>query len=144
MIRPFARAALVMLGWAGIAFAAAAPALHFHGRILYRATKGPVAGVLVELVQARDDGQPTDNVLGSTRADPSGRFDVVPTEPVVGNVALVVSAVGDMADTGGDRRAEGYEIKTHRIPLGFLSRPSPTKSNTVLVTRRRPSLPDNG
>ena len=98
----------------------------------------------MELVEARGDGQPTDNVLGSARADTDGRFAVIPTEPVEGNVALVVSAVEDMADTGGDRRGEGYEIKTHRIPLGFLPHPSPTKSNTVLVTRRRPTLPDNG
>jgi hypothetical protein len=143
MIRRLLLTVLVAVCLARIALAAA-PALHYSGRVLYRATKGPVAGVLVELVEARDDGQPTDNVLGSTRADTSGRFAVVPAGPVEGNVALVVSAVEDMADTGGDRRGEGYEIKTHRIPLGFLSRPSPTKSNTVLVTRRRPTLPENG
>jgi hypothetical protein len=143
MIRRLSSAAIVLLGCAQIALAAVPP-LHFSGRVLYRATTAPVAGVLVELVEARDDGQPTDNVLGSTRADTNGRFSVVPAGPVEGNIALVVSAVEDIADTGGDRRGEGYEIKTHRIPLGFLSRPSSAKSNTVLVTRRRPTLPDNG
>ena len=142
MIRRLHLAALALLALAQLA-SAAAPALHYSGRVLYRATKGPVAGVLVELVEARDDGQPTDNVLGSTRADPEGRFSVVPTGPVEGSVALVVSAVGDVADTGGDRRGEGYEIKTHRLTLGFLTHPSSTKSNTVLVTRRRPSVPDS-
>jgi hypothetical protein len=128
---------------AAIAFAATPAGLRYSGRVLYRSTRAPVAGVLVELVETQDDGQPTSQVLGSTRADDRGRFAIVLTEPPDQNVALVVSAVQDSADTGGDRREEGYDIRMHRTQLGFLPHPSATKSNTLLITRRRPVLPAN-
>ena len=80
-------------------------------------------------------------MLGSTRADTDGRFSVVLAQPTGKNVALVVSAVQNVADTGGDRRAEGYEIKTHRTQLGFLPHPSATKANVLLITRHRPDRP---
>ena len=60
------------------------------------ANKAPVAGVLVELVEAEDDGKPTDEVLGSTRADAEGHFTVVLDRNPPSRdkpVALVVSAV---------------------------------------------------
>ncbi len=47
-----------------------------RGRVLYRATMAPVPGVLVEVVEAEDDGKPTDEVLGSAHADAEGRFTV--------------------------------------------------------------------
>ena len=129
-----------MLAAAGFAHAASI-GQHYGGRVLYRATKAAVSGVLVELVVAEDDGQPTDEVLGSTRADADGRFTILLTESTDKNVALVVSSVEDVADTSGDRREEGYDIKVHRTRLGFLPHPSSTKSNKILVTRRRPVGP---
>ena len=137
MSRSLRIAALLVL-LAGCAYAAA-PGLQYTGRVLYRSNKKAVAGVLIELVGAEDDGQPTDEVLGSARADSDGRFAIVLLEPTAKNVALVVSAVADSADTSGDRREEGYEIKTHRIQLGFLPHPSATKSNALLIDQRRPS-----
>lgn len=110
---------------------------HYAGRVLYRATHGPVPGVLVEVVEAEDDGKPTDEVLGSAHADAEGRFTVELPKGTDKPVTLVVSAVRESADSSGDRRSEGYAIKTHRILLGFLAHPSPTKPNTVLIERRR-------
>ena len=128
---------LVLLGLAGFSYAAGGVP-HYGGRVLYRGTKTPVAGVLVEVVEAEDNGEPTDEVLGSTRADADGRFVVTPTQPTDKPVALVVSAVRTSAHSGGDRSEEGYDIKTHQTRLAFLAHPSPTKPNTVLVERRRP------
>ena len=53
-------------------------------------------------------------------------------------VTLVVSAVRESADSGGDRRGEGYEIKSRRTLLGYLPHPNLTKPNTILIERRRP------
>ena len=136
-----AKLAFVLLCVAGVAYASGGGGLRYTGRVLYRINKAPASGVLVELVEAEDDGQPTDEVLGSTRADTDGRFTVVSAGPTDKGVALVVSAVQNVADTSGDRRAEGYEIKTHRTQLGFLPHPSATKSNTLLITRHRPDRP---
>ncbi len=108
------------------------------GRVLYRSNRSPVPGVLVEIVEAENDGRPTDEVLGSTHADAEGRFTVELTKATDEPVTLVVSAVRESAASGGDRRGEGYEIKTHRTLLGFLPHPSLTKANTVLIERRRP------
>jgi hypothetical protein len=117
---------------------AAGAGQHYSGRVFYRGTKAVVPGVLVEVVEAEDDGKPTDEVLGSTRADAEGRFTVVMEKSTNGPVALVVSAVRESASSGGDRRSGGYKIKTKQIPLGFLSNPSATKPNTIFVERRRP------
>ena len=133
-------AAIVALTWlclAGAAFAQAGGSV-YKGRVLYRANKGPVPGVLVEIVRAEDDGKPTDEVLGSAHADAEGRFAVALEKPGRGPVALVVSAVRESAASGGDRRGAGYEVQTHRIQLGYLPNPSPTKGNTILIERRRP------
>ena len=111
---------------------------HYTGRVLYRANKAPVAGVLVEVVEAEDNGEPTDEVLGSARADAEGRFAVALAEPTNKPVTLVVSAVRETAETGGDKSESGIEVKSHRTVLGFLPHPSATKANTVYVERRRP------
>ncbi len=116
-------------------------AAHYTGRVLYRSNKAPVAGVLVEAVEAEDDGKPTDEVLGSARADAEGRFSVALTETTDKPVTLVVSAVRTSADSSGDRRAEGYDIKTHQTRLGYLPNPSTVKANTIYVERRRPGHP---
>ena len=120
---------------------AAPSSQHYAGRVLYRANKAPVPGVLVEVVEAEDDGQPTDEVLGSVRADAEGRFTVMLTEPTNKPVTLVVSAVRATAETGGDKRADGIEVKTHRTLLGFLPHPSVSKPNTIYVERRKPGRP---
>ena len=127
---------LGLLCLAGIAYAS--PGLRYTGRVLYRANKAPVAGVLVEVVEAEDSGEPTDEVLGSTRADADGHFVVALTQPTDKPVTLVVSAVRTFADSSGDRRSEGYDIKTHQTRLGYLPHPSPTKPNTIFIERRRP------
>ena len=137
-----ARMAFILLCIVGVAYAASG-GLHYTGRVLYRANKAPAGGVLVELVEAQEDGQPTDEVLGSTRAEADGRFTIVLAAPTQKNVALVVSAVGNNADTSGDRRQDGYEIKTHRVQLGFLPHPSSTKSNTLLIHPHRPARPSD-
>ncbi len=128
---------LVLIFLVSVAFAAGTGP-QYHGRVLYRDTKAPVAGVLVEVVEAENNGEPTDEVLGSTRADADGHFAVALTQPTDKPVALVVSAVRTSASSSGDRREEGYDIKTHQTRLAFLAHPSPTKPNTVLVERRRP------
>lgn len=133
---------LGLLCWAAFAHAAS-PGLRYTGRVLYRANKAPAPGVLVELVEAEDNGAPTNDVLGSARADAEGRFMVVLTEPTDKNVTLVVSAVRTSADSGGDRREEGFDIKSQRTRLGFLPHPSPAKPNTVYIERRRLGHPDD-
>ena len=62
-------------------------------------------------------------------------------KPADGRVTLTVSAVRTSADSGGDRRQEGYQIRTVRVPLGFLAFPSATRPNTVLIDRRKPGRP---
>lgn len=128
---------LGVLCLAGMVCAAGGGA-HYTGRVLYRANKAPVAGVLVEVVEAEDNGEPTDEVLGSARADADGRFAVVLAERTDKPVALVVSAVRTSARSGGDRREEGYDLKTHQTRLAFLAHPSSTKPNTIFIERRRP------
>ena len=122
----------------------AAPGLRYAGRVLYRGTKASAPGVLVEIVEAKDDGRPTDAVLGSARADEAGRFTVTLEKPTDARVTLTVSAVRTSADSGGDRRQEGYQIRTVRVPLGFLPFPSATKPNTVLIERRKAGTLPNG
>ena len=134
----------VLLCLAGMAHAAA-PGVRYTGRVLYRGSKKSAPGVLVEIVEAKDDGRPTDQVLGSARADEAGRFTVVLDKPTDEKLALTVSAVRTSADSGGDRRQEGYQIRTVRVPLGYLAFPSATKPNTVLIERRKPGAPaDDG
>ncbi len=128
--------ALSLLSLANEVFAAGG-GLRYKGQVLYRANKSPVAGVLVEVVEAEDDGKPTDEVLGSAHADAEGRFMVELSRGTDKPVTLAVSAVRELADSSGDRRSEGYAIKTHRTLLGFLAHPSPTKPNTILIERRR-------
>ena len=59
------------------------------------------------------------------------------TAPRDQKVALVAAAVEESAQTGGDRRAEGYQIKKHETVLGSLPFPSATASNTLLVEPRQ-------
>ena len=134
---------LTLLGLASAVALAAGGGLRYRGQVLYRANKAPVAGVLVELVEAEDDGKPTDEVLGSTRADAEGHFTVTPTETTNKPVALVVSAVRLSADSSGDRSSEGYDIKSHQTKLGFLPFPSATKANAIYIERRRPGQANN-
>ena len=128
---------LILFCLAGLAHAGG-PGQRYIGRLLYRANKASAGSLLVEIVEASDSGEPTKEVLGSTRADAEGHFAVVQTETTDKPVALVVSAVRESADSGGDRRADGFDIKSHMTRLGVLSNPSPTKSNTVFVERRQP------
>ncbi len=123
---------------------AAAPGLKYTGRVVYRGSKAAAPGVLVEVVEAKDDGRPTDEVLGSARAEADGRFTVTLVNPTNEKLALVVSAVRTSADSGGDRRGEGYEIKSHRTVLGFLPFPSATKPNTIFIERRKVGDPSGG
>ena len=134
---------LTLLCLGGLAAFAASGGLRYRGQVFYRANKAPVAGVLVELVEAEDDGKPTDEVLGSTRADAEGHFTVTPTETTNKPVALVVSAVRLSADSSGDRTSEGYDIKSHQTKLGFLPFPSTTKANAIYIERRRPGRSDH-
>ena len=130
--------ALCLCLLAGTVYAAGGAGPRYRGQVLYRANKSPVPGVLVELVEAEDDGQPTDEVLGQARADAQGRFAMQAEKSVGGNVALVVSAVRVSAESGGDRRGEGYEVRSRRTRLGYLPRPSATRPNTILIERRKP------
>ena len=140
------KAGSTALGFALLLFVAgglcaAAPGVRYTGRVLYRGSKASAPGVLVEIVEAKDDGRPTDEVLGSARADEAGRFTVTLDKPTDERVTLTVSAVRTSAASGGDRRQEGYEIRTVRVPLGYLPFPSATKPNTVLIDRRKPGQP---
>ena len=135
---------LMLPGLGSLVAFAAGGGPHYTGRVLYRANKAAVAGVLVEIVEAEGNGEPTDEVLGSTRADAEGHFSVALTQATNRPVALVVSAVRLSADSSGDRSTEGYDIKSHQTQLGFLPFPSATKPNTIYVERRRPGRPDNG
>ncbi len=117
----------------------------FTGRVMYRGTKTPAPGVLVEIVEAEDDGKPKDDdPLASVRADAQGRFTVVLSESTGEPVALVASAVRTSARSGGDRRSEGYDIKTHRTVLGFLPHPSATRPNTLFIERRKVGRSSDG
>ena len=133
----FAILGVVLMGLAGIA-RADGPGLRYAGRVAYRSNKANAGSLQVEVVEAKASGEPTDKILGSTRADAEGHFVVVQTEATDRPVALVASAVRESADSSGDRRAEGYDIKSHLIRLGVLFNPSPVKANVVLVDRRRP------
>ena len=134
---PLALCCLVLVGWVSLALAAGAGA-RYTGRVVYRATRANAGSLQIELVEAKDSGEPTDKILGSTRADAEGHFIVVQTEETDRPVALVASAVRESADSSGDRRQEGYDIKSHMVRLGVLFNPSPAKSNTVLVDGRHP------
>ena len=132
----------VLLGLATLAHAVANAGQRYTGRVLFRGTRSAAVGVLVEAVEAEDDGQPTDEVLGSARAEAGGRFSVVLTRGTKEPVALVVAAVQVSAETGGDRRREGYDLKTHRTLLGYLPNPNAAKPNTLLINPNRPRHSD--
>ena len=147
MISPSAKARFTVLGvillcLAGIVHASS-PGLRYTGRVVYRSNKANAGSLQVELVEAEESGEPTDRVLGSTRADADGHFFVVQTEATDKPVALIAFAVRESADSGGDRRAEGYDIQSHLIRLGFLLNPSPAKPNIVLVEHRSPGRASN-
>ena len=133
----FAALGVVLLCLAGMAHAVG-PGLRYTGRVVYRGSNANAGSLQVEIVEVKDSGEPTDKVLGSTRADADGHFIVVQTEPTDRPVALVASAVRESADSSGDRRAEGYDIKSHLTRLGVLLNPSPAKANVIPVARRRP------
>ncbi len=133
----FASWGLVLFALTSIVFAGGS-GLRYTGRVAYRSNKTNAGSLQVELVEAKDSGEPTDKVLGSTRADAEGHFIVMQTEATDRPVALVASAVRESADSNGDRRQEGYDIKSHLTRLGVLLNPSPTRPNTVLVERRQP------
>lgn len=109
----------------------------YGGRVLYRGTNAAVADVTVQVAGARDDGSLTDDVYGTARTDARGRFTVTSTAQPGQKVALVAAAVEETAETGGDRRAEGYEIKKRETSLGSLVSPNPAGPNTLLVEPRR-------
>ena len=129
---------LVLLCLAGIAQAVANAGQRYTGRVLFRGTNSAAVGVLVEAVEAEDDGKPPDEVLGSARSETGGRFTVVLAKGTNDPVALVVAAVQVSAETGGDRTREGYDLKTRRTLLGYLPNPNPTKPNTLLINPNRP------
>ena len=83
---------------------------------------GSLRAWTVEIVEAEDDGKPKDdedNVLATARADAQGRFTVVLSKATDEPVALVASGIRVSAESGGDRRRDGYEIQSKRIMLGF-------------------------
>ena len=59
-------------------------------------------------------------------------------------MVLVAAAVEETAETGGDRRAEGYNVKKHETVLGTLPFPSARAANTLLVNPRQPKTPNEG
>ena len=132
---------IVLLGLAEVVHGSGAPGLKYSGRVVYRSTKASAGSLLIELVEAKDSGEPTDEVLGNTRADAEGHFTLEQKETTDKPMALVAFAVRETADSGGDRREEGYDIKSHMTRLGVLLNPSATKSNTVLVEYRKASKP---
>ena len=110
----------------------------YSGRALYRSTKAPVPDITIQVAGARDDGSPTDDVFGEAHTDTRGHFTVTSTASPGQRVVLVAAAVEQVADTGGDRRAEGYEVKKHETVLGTLPFPSAKAANTLLVEPRKP------
>ena len=111
----------------------------YSGRVLYRETNAPVADITVQVAGAREDGSLTDDVFGTAHSDARGHFTVTSTAPSNRRVALEAVAVEETADSGGDRRGEGYEIKKSVTVLGTLAFPNPAAPNTLLVEPRRPS-----
>lgn len=137
------RLALLGFGWfiwaAGIARADVINAgTRYGGRVVYRGTKTAVPGVLIEAVEAENDGKPSDETLGSARADAQGRFTIVLAKSTDERITLVAFAVRTSAETGGDRRREGYEVKSRRVQLGYLPDPSFAKPNVIAIEHRRP------
>lgn len=108
----------------------------YSGRALYRSTKAPASGITIEVSGTNADGSPTDDVFGETHTDTQGHFTVTSTAPRDQRVVLVAAAVKQVAATGGDRRDEGYEVKTLETVLGTLPNPS-AASNTLLVNPNR-------
>ena len=96
-----------------------------------------MADITIQVAGAREDGSPTDDVFGTAHTDTHGHFTVTSTAPGGQKVVLVAAAVKEVADTGGDRRAEGYEVKKHETVLGTLPFPSATSSNMLVVEPRR-------
>lgn len=133
----FAALGVVLLCLAGIVYAGG-PGLRYTGRVVYRGSRANAGSLQVEIVEVKSSGEPTDNVLGSTRADADGHFVVAQTETTDKPVALIASAVRESAGSGGDRRQEGYDIKSHLTRLGVLLNPSPAKANVVFVEGRHP------
>ena len=122
-----------------VATAEASPIMaSYTGRVLYRGTNAPVADIMVQVAGAQDDGSPTDDVFGTAHSDTRGRFTVTSTARPGQRVVLVAAAVQETAETGGDRRGEGYEIKKRATVLGSLASPNPAGPNTLLVEPRRP------
>lgn len=135
--------ALLCLGWfvwaAGIARADDINAgTRYSGRVVYRGTKTAVPGVLIEAVEAENDGKPSDDALGRARADSQGRFTIVLTKSTDERITLVAFAVRTSAETGGDRRRKDFEIKSRRVQLGYLPDPSLAKPNVIAIEHRRP------
>ena len=122
---------------ASVVLAGGPSGLRYTGRVVYRSTKASAGSLLIELVEAKDSGEPTDEILGSTRADADGHFQLVQKETTDKPMALVASAVRESANSSGDRREEGFDIKSHMTRLGVLLNPSPVKPNTVFVEYRR-------
>ena len=103
----------------------------------YRGNPPPGARGLGGGGGAAGDGRPTGEVLGHARTDAQGRFVVDVMKAADEPVSLAVSAVRESADSEGDRRSEGYEIKSRRTLLGYLPHPNLSKPNTILIERRR-------
>ena len=110
----------------------------YSGRAIYRSTKAPVPDITIQVAGARDDGSPTDDVFGEAHTDTRGHFTVSSTAPTDQRVVLVAAAVKEVAETGGDRRGEGYEVKKHETVLGTLPSPNAKAANTLLVEPRKP------
>ena len=113
----------------------------YSGRAVYRSTKAPVADITIQVAGAKDDGTPTDDVFGEAHTDTRGHFTVTSTASPGQRVVLVAAAVEEVAETGGDRRAEGYDVKKHETVLGTLPFPNAKAANTLLVEPRRPRQP---
>lgn len=116
----------------------------YSGRAVYRSTKTPVPDLTIEVSSTNADGSPTDDIFGEARTDARGHFTLTSTAPPGQRVVLVAAAVEQVAATGGDRRAEGYEVKKHETVLGTLLSPSAKAANTLLVEPRKPGRASGG
>ena len=101
----------------------------YRGRVLDRATKKPVAGVVVE-AQLQKEALPSgQRIVGRAKTDAKGAF-TLPLTVNRSDVALIVSRKGSTSeriDFGG----RAHNMITIEQPLAIELRPSTTKENVL-------------
>ncbi len=107
----------------------------YRGRVLDRATKKPLAGLVVE-AQLQKEALPTgERIVGRAKTNANGAFTLQLTVNR-SDVALIASekaSTSELINFGG----QPHKMTTIQQPLAFELRPSTRKENVLLATRPR-------